>query len=108
MSEATLAIVTGAAHRLGRAFALALARRGHAVLVHFHSKDQDAKQTADEIRSLGVPAFLKQADLREAAQVEDLFKLVDALPHALQVLVNSAAVMTRSEARSLTVQAWDD
>jgi pteridine reductase len=108
MSEATLAIVTGAAHRLGRSFALALARRGHAVLVHFHSGEQDAQRTADEIRSLGVPAFIKHANLREAAQIEDLFKFADTLPHPLQVIVNSAAVMTRSDARSLTVQAWDD
>jgi len=108
MSEATLAIITGAAHRLGRAFALALARRGHAVLVHYHSGARDAEQTADEIRSVGVPAFTKRADLREATQIEELYKFVDTLPHPLQVLVNSAALMTRADARSLTVRAWDE
>lgn len=108
MSEPTLAIVTGAAHRLGRAFALALARRGHAILIHFHSGEPDAQQSARELRALGVPVFLKQADLREAAQIEDLYAFVDTLPHTLRVLVNSAAVMARADAQSLSVQEWDD
>lgn len=102
-----LAIVTGASDRLGRAFALALARRGQAVLLHYHQNFQGAAETAGEIRSLGVPVYIQQADLTRPEEIEGLFKLVDTLPHPLKVLINSAAQINRSEAREITLAEWD-
>jgi NAD(P)-dependent dehydrogenase (short-subunit alcohol dehydrogenase family) len=107
MPEYPLSIVTGASHRLGKAFALALARRGHAVLLHYHLNEQGASETAAELRALQVPVYLQQADLTRAEEIEELFKLVDTLPHPLKVLVNSAAVMKRADARSLSLSEWD-
>lgn len=107
-----LALVTGAAHRLGRAFALALARQGYAILLHYHASAGQALVTADEIRALGVPVFLAQADLMEAAAIDKLFAVIDDLAQdstlgPLAVLVNSAAVMQRADARSLSVMDFD-
>jgi len=48
------ALVTGAAHRVGRAIALGLAGAGSNVALHFHSSGAAAASTADEIRALGV------------------------------------------------------
>ncbi len=107
MSEFPLAIVTGASNRLGRAFALALARRGHAVLLHYHLNYQGAYDTGEEIRALDVPVYIQQADLAIPEQIEELFGLVDTLPHPLKVLVNSAAVMNRADVRELTLPEWD-
>jgi pteridine reductase len=107
MTESPLALVTGAAHRLGRAFALALARQGYSILLHYHSGGQDATQTAREIEALGVSVFKKQADLTKAEQAEALFSALDAIPNPLKVLVNSAASMTRAGAHSLSVEDWD-
>jgi len=107
MIEHPLALVTGASNRLGRAFSLTLARRGHAILLHYHQNEQGAHDTAEAIRALDVPVFIQQADLALPEQIEELFKLVDTLPHPMKVLVNSAAVMDRAEARDLTLAEWD-
>ena len=69
-----LALVTGGAHRLGRAFALALARQGYAIALHYHTSAESAAATAAEIRALGVPAFPLQADLTSPAEIESLFE----------------------------------
>lgn len=114
MTDFPLAVVTGGAHRLGRAFALTLAYEGYAVLVHYHRSSQLAAKTITEIKTFGVPAFSMQADLTQVEHVEALFTLVDSLLSRsesqlsrLAVLVNSAAVMLRGNARALTVADWD-
>ncbi len=114
MAEYPLAIVTGGAHRLGRAFALTLAYEGYAVLVHYHRSSQQATKTITEIKSFGVPAFSMQADLTQAEHVKALFALVDSLLSRaetqlshLAVLVNSAAVMPRGDPQTLSLEAWD-
>jgi len=114
MAEYPLAIVTGGAHRLGRAFALTLAYEGYAVLVHYHRSSQHAAKTITEIKSFGVPAFSMQADLTLAEHVKALFALVDSLLSRaetrlshLAVLVNSAAVMPRGDPQTLSLEAWD-
>lgn len=114
MAEFPLGIVTGGAHRLGRAFALTLAYEGYAVLVHYHRASQQASKTITEIKSFGVPAFSMQADLTQVEHVRALFTLVDSLlsrseTHLshLAVLVNSAAVMPRGDAQTLSLEAWD-
>jgi pteridine reductase len=102
-----LALVTGAAHRLGKAFVLALARNGYAVLLHYRSSDAQANKTATEIRTLGVPVFLSQTDLTERANITSLFAQVDKIPHPLRVLVNSAAIIPAGDPRTLTLEEWD-
>lgn len=113
-SKFPLALVTGAAHRLGRAFALTLARRGYAILLHYHASEFRAGQTALELRALGVPAFPIRADLTDAAQVDGLFDALDGLLadpanrlSGLRVLVNSAALMRAGDIRSTSTSDWD-
>jgi NAD(P)-dependent dehydrogenase (short-subunit alcohol dehydrogenase family) len=105
--EFPLALVTGAAHRLGRALALSLARQGYAILLHYHHSAEKAAVTAGEIRSVGAPAYLAQADLTDTNSLCSLFSTLDSLPHQLRVLVNSAAIMQRADVRSLSAADWD-
>ena len=107
MPDQPLALVTGAAHRLGKAFVLALARKGYAILLHYRASEMQASTTATEIRTLGVPVFLSQADLTDPKKIKSLFDLVDKVPHPLKVLVNSAAIMPVGDARTLSLQDWD-
>jgi pteridine reductase len=107
-STLPLALITGAAHRLGHAIALALARQGFAIGLHYHrASAEDADAAARDIAALGVPVHLLPADLTDPAEVEDLFTRVAALPHPLRVLVNSAAVMPRGSLRDMPVETWD-
>lgn len=107
METQPLALVTGAAHRLGKAFVLALARNNYAILLHYRTSDVQARSTATEIRTLGAPVFLSQADLSEPSEIIRLFSYVDQIPHPLKVLVNSAAIIPSGDARTLTVSQWD-
>ena len=105
--QTPLAIITGAAHRLGRAFALSLARQGYAILLHYNHARDDVEATAEEIRALDVPVFLAQTDLTDPLAAQGLFSVVDESIHPLKVLVNSAATMMRGDARTLSVSDWD-
>ena len=107
MSDQPLALVTGAAHRLGKAFVLALARRGYAILLHYRNSELQASKTASQIRTLGMPVFLSQADLTDPKQISSLFAMVDKIPHPLKVLINSAATIPVGDPRTLSVQDWD-
>jgi NAD(P)-dependent dehydrogenase (short-subunit alcohol dehydrogenase family) len=69
MSPRPLALVTGAAHRLGKAFALTLARLGYDIILHYHRSEEDALQTKAEIESVSRSVTLAQADLTDPAQI---------------------------------------
>lgn len=98
-----LALVTGAAHRLGKAFALTLARQGFDIVLHYHQASDAALQTQAEIESLGRRVTLAQADLTDPAQIQSLSSNLDSL----KVLVNSAAFMPSGNVEALTLENWD-
>ena len=99
-----LALVTGAAHRLGKVFALSLARQGLDIVLHYHESSDAALQTQAEIESLGRRVILAQADLTDPTQIHSL---VSNLP-SLHVLVNSAAYMPVEKLDVLTLENWDE
>ena len=70
-----VALVTGAARRVGRAIALAVARAGADVAVHYNRSEAQARAAAEDIRALGVAAEAIQADLAEPTQAEGLLDL---------------------------------
>jgi pteridine reductase len=103
MSNRQLALVTGAAHRLGKSFALTLARSGYDILLHYHSAQDEARRTQAEIESVGRRVIPFQADLTDPAQISSLFLEVESL----SVLVNSAAFMPGGNTESLSLENWN-
>jgi len=106
MNNIPLAIVTGAAHRLGRIFALTLAKRGYAILLHYH-RARSAERTEQEIKAIGMPVFQAQADLRDDTGISSLISTLDSIPHRIKIIVNSASIMQRKDLRSITTADWD-
>ena len=100
---APLALVTGAAHRLGKTFAMTLARQGFDVLLHYHQSLDDALQTKAELESVGSRVTVARADLTDPQQISSLMDQVDAL----SVLVNSAAFMPPGHVDQLSIENWD-
>jgi pteridine reductase len=98
-----LALVTGAAHRLGKSFALTLARLGYDIVLHYHSSTESAFQTKLEIESLSRNVTLAQADLTNPSEINSLLSTF----HSLDVLVNSAAFMPGGNVDALTLENWD-
>lgn len=107
MSAPALALVTGSAHRLGKAFALSLAHMGYTLALHYHGSKTEAEQTAAETRALGVDSLPIHADLTIPEKIDFLFSQVDDLNVPLKVVVNSAAVMPVGKATELELHAWD-
>lgn len=102
-----LALVTGGAQRLGKAFTLSLARMGFAIGLHYRYSAQEAYQTKKEIEALGVPAYLLRADLTKPEKITKLFEILREFDEPLKVLVNSAAVMPVGHPRELSLEDWD-
>ena len=98
-----VALVTGAAHRLGKVFALTLARQGFDILLHYHQAEDEARQTQAELESLGSRVTLARADLTDPAAIHSLLSKIEAL----DVLVNSAADMPGGNVTGLLLEDWD-
>lgn len=101
------ALVTGAARRLGRAMALALAGAGFDVAVHSHTSGAAAEATCAEIRALGRAAVALHADLGREAEVARLLPDAAAALGPIGVLVNNASTFERDEWHDATRDSWD-
>lgn len=102
-----VALVTGSAHRVGKAIALALAREGAHQVIHYGNSANAARQTCEEIEALGVKAFSVSADLAQPAAIDALFDAIDERFGRLDVLANSAASFTRQPFDEVTPESWD-
>ncbi len=96
-------LVTGAAKRIGRGIALALAREGARVAIHYGNSEAEARATADECG--GAPVF--RANLEKVAEIERLFGEVEAAFGRLDGLVNNAARFTKFDPLAITEADWD-
>lgn len=102
-----VALVTGAGRRVGRALAVGLGTQGMQVAVHYHASDRGARETADLVARAGGTATLFSADLTSLDAPEQLARDVVGRLGALDVLVNSSAVMERTPLGEVTATAWD-
>ena len=99
-------LITGAARRVGRELALAVARAGGDVVIHYGHSQADADSLCQEIETMGRRAFPIQADLNDSAQVETL--IARASEHGpLNALVNNAAIFESLKWDTTTLEAWD-
>jgi NAD(P)-dependent dehydrogenase (short-subunit alcohol dehydrogenase family) len=102
-----VALVTGASKGVGKGIALQLARHGASIVVNYNSDLKGAEATAEDIRALGVPAIVVQANVGVAEQVEAMFAKVIEDFGRLDILVNNAGVQTWKALLELTEQEWD-
>jgi NAD(P)-dependent dehydrogenase (short-subunit alcohol dehydrogenase family) len=102
-----VALVTGGAHRVGKAIAVALAEAGADIVFSYRSSVDAARTTEAELGELGVSVLAVMADVADdqsvaalAAQAEERFGGVD-------VLVNSAASFEQTPFAHLELADWD-
>ena len=86
------ALVTGGAHRVGKAITLALAQAGANVVINFHSSADAAEETAAAARAFGVGALAVKADIGDVQQVEALIAEASAEFGGVDILVNNASL----------------
>ena len=102
-----VALVTGAAKRLGRAVALRLAQEGADVAVHYRSSVADAQSAVAEIEKSGRRGSAIAADLTSVAEIKRLFDETAKQFGRLDILVNSAANFLPSSIVSTNGEVWD-
>lgn len=88
--QSRTALVTGGAHRVGKAIVLELARAGANVVINYNSSAQAAAETAAEARALGVDALTVQCDIADLSCVQRMVARIREHFGGLDVLVNSA------------------
>ena len=101
------ALVTGAARRVGRAIALALAGRGTDLVVHYKGSAAEAHATAEAVQRLGRRSVTIQADLAQPEEVEALADRAVEAFGTIDILVNNAALFYRTPLEKVTNQEWD-
>lgn len=100
-------MITGAARRIGRALALALAEAGADIAITWRESQEDAGRTVKELKALGVNAVAIQADVRSESSVNRAVDATLAGFGRLDLLVNNAGRFETADHSQITVEQWD-
>ena len=105
--EGKVALVTGAAKRVGRSIALALAERGAELVIHYRDSEREAQEVLALVKRAGGKPVAVQGDLSIPA---DTVRIVQCALQAfgrIEILVNNAAIFYRTPFEKLTEEDWD-
>jgi NAD(P)-dependent dehydrogenase (short-subunit alcohol dehydrogenase family) len=105
--QGKVALVTGAAKRIGRTIALALAEAGASVAITWRDSESEAQQTVADLEALGVEAAAFRAELRDPEQIRAAVDAAVARFSRLDILVNNAGRYETAPLENLTVEQWD-
>ena len=102
------ALVTGAARRIGRAIAGALAADGWRVALHYNRSRDEVETLCDEISAAGGRAVALRADLADADAYADLVQeSADSLDGPLTLLVNNASIFQYDKPQTVTAESFN-
>jgi len=100
-------LVTGASRGIGRATAIAFAREGAWVIVHFNSNEAEALKTLATIQEANGKAWVRKADISSTADVDGMVSWIEGEVGPIDVLVNNAAAFNRDAFMDLTLEELD-
>src|SRR5437879_3710369 len=107
--QGKVAVITGGARNMGRAFAQAFARRGADVVVHYHGEASraDADETARLVRAEGRRALTFGGELAEVATTRALFDATITELGRVDIVVNNAGVVVKKPMIEITEADYD-
>lgn len=101
-----VALITGGAHRVGKAITLMLASAGANVVINYHRSADEAQQTEKEARALGVEAISVACDVADWAAVDRMGAEIEARFGGVDVIVNSADLFERMNFPTADLGVW--
>jgi NAD(P)-dependent dehydrogenase (short-subunit alcohol dehydrogenase family) len=111
VSESSLAgkvaLVTGAAKRIGRSVALRLASEGADVVVNYRGSKSEADEVVAQIAAMGRRAVAVQADVAKRKDVAAMIAAAEKEFGRLDILVNNAGMFFSAKFEELTEEQWD-
>jgi 3-oxoacyl-[acyl-carrier protein] reductase len=102
-----VALVTGAARRIGRGIALGLAERGFDVVVHYRTSEPEAREVVDTIASMGRRALAIRADVTRPDEVTRMFERASAELGGVDILVNCVGDYERATLAATPLDDWE-
>ncbi len=105
--QGKVALITGAAKRLGRASAIAMAEAGASVAMTYLRSKREANATLEEINALGVQGLVVRCDVTDEASVRRAVKNVVQRFGGIDILVNNAGNYETVDFDQLTLKQWD-
>lgn len=105
--EGQVALITGAAKRIGRSIALRLASDGADIVINYASSKPEAEELVAEIKSMGRRAIAVQADVSHRSDVQKLFTATENEFGRLDILVNNSGTFFAAKFEELTEDQWD-
>jgi 3-oxoacyl-[acyl-carrier protein] reductase/pteridine reductase len=100
-------LVTGAAKRIGRAIALALAERGASTAITYLASQPEAEKTVRALAAHDVDALAVRCDLRDPESIQQTMSSVIEEFGQLDLLVNNAGVFESEALEDISVEQWD-
>ncbi|GJM02765.1 MAG: short chain dehydrogenase [Rhodomicrobium sp.] len=106
-TAAPIALITGAAQRIGRHLALHLAREGWDIVVHYNSSHSEAETLAEEIKATGQRAITLQADLSDSKMVNEMIPNGAEQLGIPNLLINNASLFEKDQFGALSAHSFD-
>jgi glucose 1-dehydrogenase len=100
------ALITGGAHRVGRALTLALAAAGADVFIHYNRSSAPAEETAAAAQAMGRRAVTGAANLSDPAAAAPLLDAATVALGPISILVNSASGFPTDTLEDVTLDSW--
>jgi NAD(P)-dependent dehydrogenase (short-subunit alcohol dehydrogenase family) len=102
-----IVLITGAARRLGKAYAVALAEAGADIAITYLRSGREAQALVKQLRHVGVRASAIPCDVTDQSSVRNAVSEVVRTFGALDILVNNAGNYESVDFADLTLKQWD-
>jgi pteridine reductase len=104
-----VALITGAARRIGASIARMLHERGWNVVLHHRSSAAEAQTLCAQLNTIRPDsAHTAAADLRNVAQIRELARDASSAWGRLDALINNASAFYPTPVAAVTMEQWDD
>jgi NAD(P)-dependent dehydrogenase (short-subunit alcohol dehydrogenase family) len=106
MLSQKVALVTGSSKRIGKAIAIALAKEGADVVVHYNNSKKEAEAVKKEIEKFGRKSITIKADLTNPKEVKSMFESIIKRFKRIDILVNNVGNFIFKDLDDYTIEEW--